>query len=141
MKKGKPEFYFRSVLCYSFCMHNIWNRLLDDIKQNWKLLLAIAALLAAMQYFFHGVCPFLLLFGFPCPGCGLTRGCLAVLTLRFDEAMAYNPTSFLWVGLILLWGYFRYVRGRQHPAVTAAAVPVCLLTLLRYVLFLSKYLA
>lgn len=122
-------------------MNQIWERFWSDIKNNWKPLAAIAVVLAVMQYFFHGICPFRLLFGFPCPGCGLTRGCFAVLTLRFREAAAYNPTSFLWVGLILLWGWFRYVRGRRHFAVTAAAIVVCLITLFRYIYFLSKYLA
>lgn len=116
-------------------------RITNDLKSYWKPLAAAAAVLLFMQICFHDTCPFRLLFGIPCPGCGLTRGCLAVLTLRFREAMDYNPTSFLWVGLILLWGWQRYVRGRRHFIVMAAAIVVCLLTLIYYVYFLSKYLA
>lgn len=45
------------------------------------------------------LCWFRRLTGLPCPGCGLTRGCAAVLEGEFYAAWMLNPFSFLFVGL------------------------------------------
>ena len=39
-------------------------------------------------------CPIKSTTGIPCPGCGLTRGCMALLRLDFREAFRCNPLSF-----------------------------------------------
>ena len=36
-------------------------------------------------------CPTAGLLGLPCPGCGLSRAVLALLSGRFDEALGYQP--------------------------------------------------
>jgi len=38
----------------------------------------------------------------PCPGCGMTRACLAILQGEFSTAWRYHPFSFLLVGLSIL---------------------------------------
>ena len=40
--------------------------------------------------------------GIPCPGCGMTRACLAILQGEFSTAWRYHPFSFLLIGLIIL---------------------------------------
>ena len=48
-------------------------------------------------------CPFYILTGFYCPGCGITRMFLSILQLDFYQAFRYNPLVFiLFVGVILL---------------------------------------
>ncbi len=37
----------------------------------------------------------------PCPGCGMTRACLALTHGHFTEAWRYHPFSFLVVGLAI----------------------------------------
>ena len=54
-------------------------------------------------------CPFRAATGFPCPGCGLTRGCLLLLSGHFREAMvmhAFAPLAvaglaFIGAGMVL----------------------------------------
>lgn len=41
------------------------------------------------------VCPFNFLTGLKCPGCGVTRMCLALLRLDFPAAFAANPVILL----------------------------------------------
>ena len=36
-------------------------------------------------------CPFLLLTGYKCPGCGTLRGIHCLVHLKFGEAFGYNP--------------------------------------------------
>jgi hypothetical protein len=46
-------------------------------------------------------CIFKLITGYSCPGCGLTRGLLAVLQLDFALAWHYNPLTFIvWPALL-----------------------------------------
>ena len=40
--------------------------------------------------------------GIPCPGCGMTRACLAILQGEFSTAWRYHPVSFLLIGLSIL---------------------------------------
>lgn len=60
--------------------------------------IAVAALVAAALFFldptefrFFPRCPFKLLTGWDCPGCGFQRAAHAVLHGHWDEAWRYNP--------------------------------------------------
>ena len=46
-------------------------------------------------------CPIKGLLGMPCPGCGLTRGCLSALRLDFAGAFRWHPL--FWLGPTLLF--------------------------------------
>jgi hypothetical protein len=50
----------------------------------------VFALLALTDFY---VCPVKLLLHIPCPGCGLTRGFIAILHLRFIDAFNDNALS------------------------------------------------
>ncbi|OUN07593.1 hypothetical protein B5G43_04480 [Flavonifractor sp. An92] len=64
-------------------------------------------------------CPFHALTGLECPGCGVTRMCLALLRLDFAAAWAANPGLLLLSPLILGlvgWQAMDYVRtGDRRP--------------------------
>ena len=64
-------------------------------------------------------CPFHALTGLECPGCGVTRMCLALLRLDFAAAWAANPGLLLLSPLILAlvgWQAMDYVRtGDRRP--------------------------
>lgn len=64
------------------------------------------------------ICPFANVTGHPCPGCGLTRAMLALLSLDFGEALRLHPLSPL-LGPLLAWflvpGMWRFVVGVAPP--------------------------
>ena len=41
-----------------------------------------------------------------CPGCGMTRACIALVQGKFGAAWSYHPFSFLIVGLAVLTAFF-----------------------------------
>ncbi|OPX98796.1 MAG: hypothetical protein A4E60_02973 [Syntrophorhabdus sp. PtaB.Bin047] len=45
-------------------------------------------------------CPFELLTGIPCPGCGMTRAVLCLVSGNPSDALLYNPFSFFLLTLI-----------------------------------------
>ena len=64
-------------------------------------------------------CVFRLITGFQCPGCGVTRMCLALLRLDFATAFYSNPAVFCLLPLMvftagrMLYVYIRYDRKRE----------------------------
>lgn len=70
-------------------------------------MLAIGGALLVLQALTLEVyaCPFRAVTGLPCPGCGLTRGGVALLHGHFSDAWNLHPFSpLLWVALVLLLG-------------------------------------
>ncbi len=65
------------------------------------------------------LCPFAILTRHPCPGCGLTRGTLALLRGHVGEALRFHPlvpvVSPL-VALALGWNAISYVRSGRWAA-------------------------
>jgi hypothetical protein len=79
----------------------------DVYRLRW-IILGIAAYCVTAGRLFGTVCPVRILTGWNCPGCGLTRGSVCVLTGRWRMAFSYNPASFAWVALIAWLLYRRY---------------------------------
>ena len=46
-------------------------------------------------------CPFHSITDVPCPGCGMTRACIALTHVNFADAWHYHPFAFLVVGLAI----------------------------------------
>lgn len=53
----------------------------------------------------HGptTCPFLVLTGWPCPTCGMTRGWTLLGHGRVADALAYNPMTPVAMALVAVW--------------------------------------
>jgi len=49
------------------------------------------------------LCPWRLLTGIPCPGCGGIRAMGAISTGQFEQAWLLNPIAFLVCGVVLVW--------------------------------------
>lgn len=66
-------------------------RLWKDIKEYKWLGAALALYYLVVEGLFSAFCPLVIITGFPCPGCGMTRAFLAVLTGDFVRAWRLNP--------------------------------------------------
>ena len=49
------------------------------------------------------LCPWRLITGIPCPGCGGIRAMGAISTGQFEQAWLLNPIAFLVCGVVLVW--------------------------------------
>lgn len=49
------------------------------------------------------LCPWRLITGIPCPGCGGIRAMGAISTGQFEQAWLLNPIAFLVCGVVLIW--------------------------------------
>ena len=94
---------------------------------GWRGRLATLGLLGggALLVVWSGipVCPTATLFGIPCPGCGLTRASLLLLSGDVHGALGLHPLVFVLLPLIsaaLAWGAASYLRGTRQRAPSAS---------------------
>ena len=87
---------------------------------KWAAVLGLAGAGYALFVRVTGVgipCPFHALTGWYCPGCGISRLCLALLRLDFSAALQSNAAVFalLPVGLVVLSAWaVRYIRTGEQ---------------------------
>ena len=66
--------------------------------KNFKKLILPLSLIAVVYIVLHIVgigCPIKFITGISCPGCGMSRACLALLRLDFASAFYYHPLFWL----------------------------------------------
>lgn len=62
-------------------------------RARWFNLALLTAAGAAVALTDIWTCPFALVTGLPCPGCGITRACLALVAGDLPRALALHPLS------------------------------------------------
>ena len=87
--------------------------LIRDLKENGLGLLAVGIYIVLLQHLFHTICPMQLLFGLPCPGCGLTRSGLLFLSGHPVKAFFMHPFLYAWILIALDFLINRYLLGRK----------------------------
>lgn len=115
-------------------INKIFHRLFSDIYANRIALGCILIYITVSQYFFDSVCPTAILFGFPCPACGLTRAGIFFLLGRLSDAWHMNPCIFIVIPYLLYLAFFRYVRDKKAPFITAVTIIAGILVLLIYLI-------
>ena len=85
---------------------------------------AIVLILLAALYLFYNLnpetqpifpkCPFLVLTGYECPGCGTQRAIHQLLHLNIGAALKYNTFMLLALPYILLSVYMEYLGGKKR---------------------------
>lgn len=65
----------------------------EDVKKNKTALILIAVYFGFMELVLHNGCPMVVLTGFPCPACGLTRA--GIHFLKGEWIQAWNLNLFI----------------------------------------------
>ncbi len=107
--------------------------LISDLRKNAIPLLIVIAIWYLSHLLFDHFCPLILLTGFPCPGCGLTRAFYAFAALHPLEAMKYNPSYPLWMVLIIAALVQRYIRFGSLKGFIRPLIAVSLITIVLYI--------
>lgn len=117
----------------------MWKRIGRDFRKYGIAIFTVLVLYGVMHALFRAFCPMVLLTGFPCPGCGLTRSVLFFLTGQWGRSFHLQPLGGGVILFLLYCAWFRYVRGRKAPAfswilggLVAAAVLIYLIRMYLY---------
>ncbi|MCM1184427.1 MAG: DUF2752 domain-containing protein [Roseburia sp.] len=107
-------------------------RIMADIRNYYIGAILLAVYNVVVRAVFHAFCPFLIAFGFPCAGCGMTRAVWYILTGSVRRGMKLNPAAPLWIFFFLYFFWERYVMGRDARRVKRCLAVVCVITFLIY---------
>lgn len=92
---------------------DVFKILWEDIKDmKWAIIFFIAYFVFGKKYL-HSLCPMVMITGFPCPGCGLTRAVFCLLRLDLSGAFRIHPFIYPIVIYIGLFGWNRYIRKQK----------------------------
>ena len=91
----------------------ILNRIIDDLRKCGIAIIVIILYLFICSVIFGTVCPMVILTGFPCPGCGLTRAVVSILCGDFAAGFKYNPAAFFWIIYIVSFLCNRYIKVQK----------------------------
>lgn len=117
----------------------IGNRIGRDIRQYGPGVLAAAILYFVLHRLFNAFCPSVVLTGFPCPGCGMTRALLYLFKGQFARSWALNPAAVFWVVWAMLFAYWRYGKGRRSKTIVWMACGIVLFMILAYIIRMELY--
>lgn len=94
--------------------HLIMKTLFKDIKSaRWAIILIIAYF-AFLKNYIHTLCPTVLITGYPCPGCGMTRAMFRLLRLDFAGAWQVHPFIYPIGLLFMMFCISRYVLNGKY---------------------------
>lgn len=110
-----------------------------DLKQIIPVGVALLVLFAFMYLIFQTNCITRFITGFPCPGCGLTRAGICVLTLQWKKALYYNGFIFPIILLTLMALYYRYVKGTDMPHVGKMIITLIIFMVIYYIYRMIRY--
>ena len=108
-------------------------QLKEDIRQYGFPVLAVLIIWALANLFFEHFCPVVLMIGYPCPGCGLTRAFVSLVMLDIPSVIQYNPAAFLWAPLILAAIFKRYIGNGDLKPFLIPLIAVCIITIVIYI--------
>lgn len=107
---------------------SIWKRIVTDIKDYYIAILLLILFNVVVRTVFHAFCPFLIVTGFPCAGCGMTRAVFYILTGRFKRGMNLNPAAPLLIVWVVYFLVNRYILGKNSKWIMRILAVVCVIT-------------
>ena len=70
---------------------------------------------------------------FPCPGCGMTRAFVNLLTFHFKDAFYWSPSIFLWIPLLIYGILNRYIFKHSNNIFTILLCITGIITIIIYI--------
>lgn len=113
----------------------LWN----DIRGAWAGIAAAAVYLAMSRFLFHTVCPMVMVTGFPCPACGLTRAFKALISGHFAAAFSIHPFIYPIVGMALFFLIWRYYFQKSLRPFVKFIILLIVLMVIYYIYRMIRY--
>lgn len=94
-------------------MEIVWKRIKNDIREYRSAIFMLGIYYAVGKLCFRAFCPFLIITGLPCPGCGLSRSCMYLLRGEFLRSFSLHPLGIFWLFLLCSFLINRYLFGKR----------------------------
>lgn len=112
---------------------------MKDIRQFGLAVVVLLIYMTVVSQIFGAFCPVRLFTGLPCPGCGITRAAVFLMTCRWQQAWQMNPVVF---PIMLCAAYFclmRYLLGRKVKGMKVLAAIIMVLLAVVYCIRMYLY--
>ncbi len=109
-------------------MERIRNILSDDVRRYGRTAVAVIGIWAAMTILTGHTCFTRLLFGIPCPWCGITRALVLMVTGRFADSWRMHPMAGFYVILAAAW-FVTHVTGKGKTLFVAGFAVIMAVTI------------
>lgn len=117
----------------------VFYKVLYDLKQiKWCILLFIIYNII-IRGIFNAYCPFWIVIGLPCAGCGMTRAIYFILTGQFKRGINMNPVAPLWILVFVMFFWNRYIAVKKAKKVKYIIIIVLIITIITYLYRMLKY--
>ena len=90
-------------------------RVIQDLESARWAIIFIIAYFVVLRKVLYTICPMMLVTGYPCPACGMTRAGVLFLQFKFKEAFEIQPFIFWFVFCAAIFCMYRYVLLRKCP--------------------------
>ena len=115
------------------------NRLVTGIKlllqDLWNIRIAIlvfAIYFVIGRKLLYSLCPMVIMTGFPCPGCGLTRAMFMVLRGDFAGAWKMHPFIYAFAAGVVIFAWKRYICKKPIGKWFKTGCVVCVVLMVIY---------
>lgn len=111
----------------------VLSRVFIDIKKYWIFVVIFLAYHRFAIYIFGAYCPVVLLTGYPCPGCGMTRAAMEFIKGEWLVAYNLNLMVYLWVAFGIYFFVVRYVFNKEKKLTNILLIVLLVLQVLWYI--------
>lgn len=88
---------------------------IKDIKSAKWVIIGIITYFVFFRKLWFSMCPMVMITGYPCPSCGMTRAGIKLLHFDFIGAWEMHPFIYGVALLVVLFIWNRYIRLRPTP--------------------------
>lgn len=120
-------------------LKEIGERIGSDFRIYGGAAVWFAAYYVTAHFLFRAICPMVILTGFPCPGCGMTRAVFCFATGQFARGWRLNPLGILWLLLILYFIVMRYGLGKRPAGILKMGGILIALMVIFYLYRMYRY--
>lgn len=114
-------------------MRKVLSTIKKDMIQITPAIIPVLLYCISAQLLFHAICPLVLLTGYPCPACGMSRAFLFLLSGRWDLAGSYNIMVIPWLLLAVYFIVSRYFVKIRPLLGELLLCAVCIMTIAYYI--------
>ncbi|MCH5256861.1 MAG: DUF2752 domain-containing protein [Lachnospiraceae bacterium] len=108
-------------------------RIWKDIREYWMAAVVLLVYTIAVNLIFHNFCPMVIVSGLPCPGCGLTRSIVCLISGRLSQSLYINPMGIPIACILIYFFWNRYITGRKAKGMTVLITCVVFMLLVLYI--------
>lgn len=111
----------------------------EDLKRIWAAAAVFVLYFLIGKRYLHTLCPCVMVTGFPCPACGLTRAAFCVLRGRYRDAWYLHPFIYAILVWTVLFAVRRYLLQKETKSLKKWAAFVLVGMILFYGYRMMRY--